>query len=141
MGDQNGELACLEMIAKLNRKKKNSSFFSATDSANEKPGIFCLLQSSQLPFPFHKTLLPSSCGTLLTACHGFRPQAAILCCSQINLTIYFRSTYRKFWNDKKKLVCIFYSILKKKGKNSQHLIFNQQSVSTIRNENSDQLGK
>lgn len=27
MGDQNGELACLEMIAKLNRKKKNSSFF------------------------------------------------------------------------------------------------------------------
>ena len=58
------------------------------DSGNEKPWRVCLLQSSQLPFPFIKGgLSPLLSGDLHVAHHVCRPWIAILCWSQINSSL------------------------------------------------------
>ena len=55
MGDQDEELACLEMIAKLNRKKEDVSFLAGTPSV--KSHGLSLLLASQFPFPFFRNIL------------------------------------------------------------------------------------
>ena len=65
--------------------EEDRALLSFQHSANKKPWAACLLQPSQLPFPFYeRVLLPPLCEDLYVAHNGCRPQIAILCWSQIN---------------------------------------------------------
>lgn len=58
------------------------------DSGNEKPWTVCLVQPSQLPFPFIKGgLSPLPSGDLYVAHHVCRPWIAVLCWFQINSSL------------------------------------------------------